>query len=78
MSLLCSKNENFFKLFFSDVWIRIMIEIEIYCYLTGFLMWNVSKKTGYIVGNKKSSGKICIRNMRNKRKSIFARVIIRH
>ena len=55
-----------------------MIEIEIYCYITGFLMWNVSKKTGYIVGNKKSSGKICIRNMRNKRKSIFARVIIRH
>ena len=33
------------KLFFSDVQIRIMIENEIYCYINGFLKWNISKKT---------------------------------
>ena len=53
-----------------------MIENEIYCYINGFLKWNVSKKTSYIVRNQKYFGKICIRNLRNKRKSIFARVII--
>ena len=52
-----------------------MIEIEIYCYISGFLKWNISKKTSYIVGNKKLSGKIWILNLRNKRKSIFAKVI---
>ena len=55
-----------------------MIENEIYCYINGFLKWNISKKTSYIVGNKKFFGKICILNLRNKRKSIFARVIIRY
>ena len=48
-----------------------MIENEIYCHINGFLKWNISKKTGYVVGNKKFSGKICILNLRNKRKSIF-------
>ena len=53
-----------------------MIENEIYCYVNGFLKWNINIKTSYIVGNKKNFGKICILNLRNKRKSIFARVII--
>ena len=30
-----------------------MIENEIYCYANGFLKQNISKKTSYIVGNKK-------------------------
>ena len=40
--------------------------------------WNITKKTSYIVGDKKFSGKICILNLRNKRPTIFARVIIRY
>ena len=78
MSLRCSEKEKFFKFFSSDVQIRIMIEKEIYCYVNGFLKWNISKKTSYVIGNKKFFGKICILNLRNKRKSIFARVIIRN
>ena len=54
-----------------------MIENEIYCYINGFLKWNSSKNTSYIVEIKKFSGKIFILNLRNKRKIIFARVIIR-
>ena len=71
---------TFFKqhFFFSDVQIRIMVQNGIYCYINGFLKWNVSKKTSYVVGNKKVWGKICILNLRNKRKSTFARVIIRN
>ena len=53
-----------------------MIEKEIYCYVNGFVKWNISKKTSYVIGNKKFFRKICILNLRNKRKSIFARVII--
>ena len=30
-----------------------MIENEIYSYINGFMKWNISKKTSYIVGNKK-------------------------
>ena len=37
-----------------------MIENEIYCYINDFLKQNISKKTSCIVGNKKSSWKICI------------------
>ena len=55
-----------------------MIENEIYCFIDGFLKWNISKKSSYIVGKKTSSGNFCILNLRNKRKSIFARVIIRN
>ena len=33
-----------------------MVENEIYCYVNGFLKWNISKKTGYIVGTKKFLG----------------------
>ena len=33
---------------------------EIYCYVNGFLKWNISKDTIYIVGNKQFFGKICI------------------
>ena len=39
--------------------------------VTGFLKWNIRKKPSYIVGNKEFSGKICIFNLRNKRKSIL-------
>ena len=78
MSLWCGKKEKFFKFFFWYVYIRIMIENEIYYHTDGFLNWNISEKTSYIVGNKKFSRKICIINLRNKRKSIYARVIIRN
>ena len=30
-----------------------MIENEIYRYVNGFLKWNISKKTSYIIGNNK-------------------------
>ena len=53
-----------------------MIENEIYCYINGFLKWNISKKTSYIIGNKKFFRKICILDLRNKRNSIFARAVI--
>ena len=33
-----------------------MIENEIYCYVNGFLKWNIGKKTSQIVGNKKFFG----------------------
>ena len=51
-----------------------MIENEIYYYINGFLKWINS----YIVGNKKYTGQISVFKLRNKRKSIFARVIIRY
>ena len=54
-----------------------MIENEIYYYVNGFLKWNISKKSSYTIGNKKFFGKIFILDLRNKRKIIFARVIIR-
>ena len=44
-----------------------MIGNEIYCYINGFLKWNISRKTSDIVGNK-LFGKICILNLRNKKK----------
>ena len=53
-------------------------ENEIYCYINGFLKLNVSKKTSYILRNKNFFGKICILNLRNKRRSTFARVIIKN
>ena len=43
-----------------------------------FVKWNISKKFSYIVGNNKFFGKICILDLRNKRKSIFTRVTIRN
>ena len=63
---------------FCTLWSQIMVENEIYCYMNDFLKWNISKKTSYIVGKKKFTGKICVLNLRNKRKSNFARVIIRY
>ena len=63
---------------FCTHWSQIMVENEIYCYMNDFLKWNISKKTSYIVGKKKFTGKICVLNLRNKRKSNFARVIIRY
>ena len=45
-----------------------MIENEIYCYINGFLKWNVSKKTSYIVRNQKFFGKICILSHHIKKK----------
>ena len=65
-------------MFSSDIWIRIMIEKEIYCYANGFLKWDISKETSYIAENKKFFGKVCILKLKDKRKSIFARVIIRN
>ena len=47
-----------------------MIENEIYCNVTDFLKWNISKKTSCIVENNKFLGKISIFNSRNKRKSL--------
>ena len=54
-----------------------MNENENCCYVNGFLKWNISKKSSYIVGNKKFFEKICIVNLREKRESIFARVSLR-
>ena len=54
-----------------------MIENEIYCYITSLLKWNTGK-TNDIVGKKKCSENICIPNLKNKRKSIFARAIIKY
>ena len=65
MNVWCSEKESSFLVMF------------IYCYVNGFLKWNTSKETSYIVGNKNFFGEICILNLRNKRKSILARVIIR-
>ena len=45
-----------------------MIKNEIYSYVNGFLKWNISKETSYIVGNKKLFGKICILILRKKKK----------
>ena len=46
-------------------------ENEIYSYNNVFLKWNISKKTSYIVRNKKFFRKICILDLRNKRKSKY-------
>ena len=46
------------------------IYIYIYIYINGFLKGNISKKTSYMVGNKKISGKTCILNLRNERKRV--------
>ena len=80
------EKQNNHSIAFLDVFIsgihlhvfRIMIENEIYCYVNGFLKWNISRKTSYVIGNKKFFGKICILDLRSKRKGIFARVIIRN
>ena len=48
-----------------------MIENEIYCYVNGFFKWSISKEAGYSAAKKKFFGKICILNLRNKRKSII-------
>ena len=50
-----------------------MIENEIYCYVNGFLKWNISKKTSYVGGNKKRFGKICILNLRKKKKNYLCK-----
>ena len=44
------------------------MENEIYCYINGFLKWIISKKTSCVVENKKFSRKICILNLRNKKR----------
>ena len=50
-----------------------MIENDIYCYVNGFLKWNIGKMTSYIVGNKKYFENICILNLRNKRKKYLCK-----
>ena len=37
------QKRNVFKFLFSDIQIQTMIENEIYCYVNGFLKWNISK-----------------------------------
>ena len=44
-----------------------MIENEVYCYINGFLKGNTSKKTSYIVRNKKIPVTVFIFNLRNKK-----------
>ena len=53
------EKEKFFKFFSSDVYIRIMIENENYCYINCFLKWNISKNPRYVIRNKKLFEKIC-------------------
>ena len=55
-----------------------MIENEIYCYVHGFLKWKISEKTTYIVENKKLTRKICNFSFRDKRKIMYAKIIIRY
>ena len=43
-----------------------MIQNDIYCYVSGFWMSNISKRTSYNVGNKEITRKICVLNLRNK------------
>ena len=62
MNLSCGKKEDFLK-----------TENEIYCYVNGFLKWNISKKTSYIIGHKNFTGKICILNLRNKKKKYLCK-----
>ena len=50
-----------------------MIENEIYIYVNGFLKWNISKDTSYMVGNNTFFGKICILNLRNKKKKYLCK-----
>ena len=47
---------------------------------TSMVSWSeiLVKRPSYIVGNKKFTRKICVLNLRNKRKTIFAGVIIRY
>ena len=52
------RKKKFIKFFSSDVQIRIRIGNEIYCYVNGFLKWNIGKKTSYVIGNKKFFGGI--------------------
>ena len=78
MSLWCSEKEKLFKFFFSEVYIRIMIENDIYCYVIGFLKWDISKKTSYLVGNNKIFRKTGILNLTKRRKSILAIVPFRN
>ena len=43
------QKEKLFKFFFSNLQIIIIkIENEYYCYVIGFLKWNISKKTSYM------------------------------
>ena len=55
-----------------------MIHSEVYCFFSGLLKWNNSKKTSYVVENKKLPGKVRVLNLRNKRKNVSERVIIRY
>ena len=40
--------------------------MRFYCYISNLLKCNISKKTSYITGNKKITGKTCVLNLRNK------------
>ena len=55
MSLWCSKKEKFFKFFFSDFEIRIMVfgDLETYCCINGFLKWSISQKFALLIWETK-------------------------
>ena len=55
------------------LWLKVRFIAMSMVSLSGILV----KKTSYIIGSKKFTRNIYILNLRNKRKSIFARVIIR-
>ena len=76
MSLRCRKKKKFLKFFSSNFQVRMIIENEIYSYDNGFLKWNISKKTSYIVQNKKFFD--FRSSFEKQKKSVFARVIIRN
>ena len=48
-----------------------MIENEIYYYVNGFLKWNISTKTSYIIENKNFFGKIKTRKKKFGNKKFF-------
>ena len=58
------------------LWLKMRLLL---CQWKYFLKCNISKKTSYTIGKKKFTGKICILNLRKKkRKSVIATVIIRY
>ena len=51
------------------------MENEIYCYINGFLKWIISKKTSYVV-ERFFSRKICILNLRNKKRVSLSKYLL--
>ena len=70
--------KNFLSSFL--VMFRLGLRLKMRFIAMSIVSWSgiLVKKTSYIVENKNFFGKTCILNLRNKRKSIFARVIIKN